>query len=145
MLALILALTLIANPNTINIVNLPYVSHEQLTGCATGRKTDIYSAGIILYELIVGAVPYMSNYSKVIMKALVSRNSRYLDVRKFIMELELQFVALYQVMRLSIPVWFFGAVILFADLFYHRPFLNTNVFVMEDRILARVWLVEEML
>jgi len=101
------------SPSTINIVNLPYVSPEQLTGCATGRKTDIYSAGIILYELVVGAVPYMSNYSKIedvrkgvipspvmnktevslgmeriIMKALAPRNSRYLNVRRFIKDLE---------------------------------------------------------
>lgn len=100
--------------NIANVVNFPYMSPEQLMGAAPAdRKTDIYSAGVVLFELITGVLPYESNYSKVedirqgiipspslykmdvptdleaiIMKALAPRTSRYRHVRELMADLE---------------------------------------------------------
>jgi serine/threonine protein kinase len=99
--------------NIANIVHLPYTSPEQLMGAPADRKTDIYSMGVILHELITTELPYTSNYSKIeearngstptpskfmenipttleniIMKALAPRRSRYNHVRDWIVDLE---------------------------------------------------------
>ncbi len=96
-----------------NIVHLPYLAPEQINGARADRKTDIYSMGVILYELLTGALPYASNYAKledarlgavpdpskhkidlphelemILMKALSGRPSRYSHVRQLISDLE---------------------------------------------------------
>ncbi len=38
-----------------------YVSPEQITGDAATKATDIYSLGVIFYELLVGQKPYSAN------------------------------------------------------------------------------------
>ncbi len=100
-------------PNAINAINLPYISPEQLTGCAADKKTDLYSFGIVLYEFMVGHVPYMSNFTKiedarkgelpslpadkmailpafekVMNKLLATRESRYPTARRLVMDME---------------------------------------------------------
>jgi len=100
--------------NIANVVNLPYMSPEQLMGTTPAdRKTDIYSMGVVLFELVTGALPYESNHSKVedsrqgivptpsmhkidippsleaiIMKALSPRGSRYQHARELIADIE---------------------------------------------------------
>lgn len=49
----------------IHLVHLPYLAPEQLIGHAADAKTDLYAAGVILYELLTGKLPYSSNYAKV--------------------------------------------------------------------------------
>ncbi|MFT4551641.1 MAG: serine/threonine protein kinase [Chlamydiales bacterium] len=99
--------------NIANIVHLPYMSPEQLRGASADRKTDIYSMGVILHELVTGELPYPSNYTKtedarngaipfpskfmkdihpslenIIMKSLAPRKSRYNHARDWITDLE---------------------------------------------------------
>jgi serine/threonine protein kinase len=50
--------------NAANFVNLPYIAPEQLKGSPADRKTDLYSFGIILFELMTGRPPFETNYSK---------------------------------------------------------------------------------
>lgn len=53
-------------PRTIShIVHLPFLAPEQLKGASADPKTDIYSLGVILFELFVGHLPYSSNFSKI--------------------------------------------------------------------------------
>jgi serine/threonine protein kinase len=57
--------TRVESRNLAKIVYLPYVSPEQLMGGAADAKTDIYSLGVVFYELITGRLPYESNYAKI--------------------------------------------------------------------------------
>jgi serine/threonine protein kinase len=51
--------------NIIHIVHLPYLAPEQLQGAPADRRTDIYSLGVMLFEWVIGQLPYASNYAKV--------------------------------------------------------------------------------
>lgn len=55
----------IENRNIASIVSLPYISPEQLCGAPVDFKTDIYSLGVVMYELITDMLPYDSNYVKI--------------------------------------------------------------------------------
>jgi serine/threonine protein kinase len=99
--------------NVAEIVHLPYMAPEQLMGAASDKKTDIYSMGVILFELICGALPYSSNFAKIqdarkggvplpsklqegipseleniIMKSISPRKTRYVRVGELIDDLE---------------------------------------------------------
>lgn len=99
--------------NIANMVFLPYISPEQLLGHAADVKTDIYSMGVILYELMTDHLPYTNNHMKMedyktgrvqapsqhrldlpdevagcILKAMASRNTRYASVREFADDIE---------------------------------------------------------
>src|SRR5258708_17995444 len=45
---------------TAAIIGTPeYLSPEQATGCSIDQRTDVYSLGIVLYQILSGQVPFM--------------------------------------------------------------------------------------
>jgi serine/threonine protein kinase len=99
--------------NLIKIVNMPYMSPEQLSSVQSAdSKTDIYSCGCILFELLTGELPYESNFKKVedarqgitpvpsqicevaseldaiCVRSMAQRSARYGHVREMITDLE---------------------------------------------------------
>lgn len=103
----------IESQNLSTKVHLPYHAPEQLLGSPCDRKTDLYSMGVIFYELCTGNFPYNSNYQKIddakksmspslsgiepalplaieriIMRSLCPRKNRYSYARDWIDDLE---------------------------------------------------------
>lgn len=53
---------------------LPYMSPEQLRGEDTDPRSDIFSAGAVLYELVTGRRPFPSSHVPVLIDSILNRN-----------------------------------------------------------------------
>ena len=58
----------------------PYMSPEQLQGEPLDQRSDIWSFGIVLYEMISSALPFKGDYEQAISYSIVNENQKPLSI-----------------------------------------------------------------
>ena len=58
--------------HALSMGTLSYVSPEQLEGKSTDPRSDVYSLGVVLHEVLTGSIPYSSREPNTLRKEIVS-------------------------------------------------------------------------
>lgn len=58
---------------------IPYMSPEQATGDNVDRQTDLWSLGVVLYEMLAGRSPFPSEYAQAIIYSILNEEPESLD------------------------------------------------------------------
>jgi serine/threonine protein kinase/Flp pilus assembly protein TadD len=56
-----------------------YMSPEQLSGKEIDQRTDIWSLGVILYEMLSGGLPFKGDYEQAMVYAILNEEPKHLD------------------------------------------------------------------
>jgi serine/threonine protein kinase/Tfp pilus assembly protein PilF len=69
---------------------VPYMSPEQARGEQVDLRTDLWSLGVLLYELITGRLPFRSDYSDAVVYAILNEQQEPLTAVRTDVPLELE-------------------------------------------------------
>jgi eukaryotic-like serine/threonine-protein kinase len=71
---------------------VPYMSPEQARGEKVDHRTDIWSLGVILYEMITGRMPFRSDYSEAIVYSILNEEPEPLSSLRSNVPMELEHI-----------------------------------------------------
>ena len=54
----------------------PYMSPEQIRGDEIDHKSDIWSFGVIMYEMLTGLLPFKGEYEQAVAYSIVNENPK---------------------------------------------------------------------
>ena len=69
-----------------------YMSPEQTEGSGTDHRTDIWSLGVVLYEMITGQQPFKGDYDKAVMYSILNEEHEPITAVRAGVPMELEFI-----------------------------------------------------